>query len=139
MPGARPRAVARHAVTCLLAAVALSACAGSEDGGRDPSESAASPSASTAAAPLELDVVIDSGQVSPTIDRVPLDIGDAVRLSVTSDSADVIHVHGVDRTLDLEAGVPGVLNFVVPPGVPRGVYTVETHGGGLILFEIKIR
>jgi hypothetical protein len=138
MPGSRCRAALRLVLGGLAAALLLTACA--DDGeGAAPDVSSGSPSASPTDGPLELEVEIDSSQVSPTIDRVPLDIGDEVSLTVTSDEADTIHVHGVDRTLVLEPGVPSTVNFVVQAGVPRGVYPVETHGGGLILFEIKVR
>ena len=123
----------------LAAALLLAACADDGGEGSTPSGSSGSPSASSSDGPVVIEVEIDSAQVSPTIDRVPLDIGDEMRLTVTSDAADTIHVHGVDRTLVLEPGVPGTVDFVVPAGVPRGVYSVETHGGGLILFEIKVR
>lgn len=88
---------------------------------------------------MVLDFVINNLQVSPKLNRVPVDIGDTVRLSVTSDVADEIHVHGVEETLVLRAGVESVPEFVVPTGVPRGVYEAEGHNSGLILFELRVR
>jgi hypothetical protein len=117
----------------------LAACADDGGEGSAPDASTGSPSAGSSDEPVVVEVEIDNAQVSPTIGRIAMDIGDEMRLSVTSDEADTIHVHGVDRTLRLEPDVTGEIDFVVPPGVPRGVYAVETHGGGLILFEIKIR
>jgi hypothetical protein len=139
MPGSRRRATLNLAAGGLAVALMLTACADDGGEGSAPGDSSGSPSPGASEGPVEVEVEIDSGQVSPTIGRVPLDIGDEMRLSVTSDAADTIHVHGVDRTLILEPNVEGEIDFVVPPGVPRGVYAVETHGGGLILFEIKIR
>jgi hypothetical protein len=60
-------------------------------------------------------------------------------MGVTSDIDDTIHVHGVERRLVLTAGERGVLDFTIPPGLPRGVYAVEAHDGGLILFELRVR
>jgi hypothetical protein len=31
------------------------------------------------------------------------------------------------------------LNFTIPPGVPHGVYTVETHATRVVLFEMRVR
>ncbi len=127
----------RFAAGSLTLAISLSACA---DGANDPPSSEPSESGSDSGEePVDLEFVIDNLQVSPAIGRVPVDIGDAVRLSVTSDVDDSIHVHGVERFLVLTADEPGVLDFTVPPGLARGVYPVEAHDGGVLLFELRVR
>lgn len=133
----------RHpaATACAVAvsALLLSACGGTaEDPPWDTTEPVVSLTSPADDGPLEIEVEVDSLQVSPTLDRVKLDIGDEVRLTVTSDVDDVVHVHGVDRQLVLEGGEPGVLEFEVPPGVPAGRYDVEVHSGAVVLFEIRI-
>jgi hypothetical protein len=134
MPGSPRRAAVRVASGCLVAALALSACSG-DGGGGDPPDS----TAPTSEGPLALEVVIDNLQVSPTLNRVGVDIGDEVILSVTSDIDDTIHVHGVERQLVLTAGEQGSIDFSIPPGLQRGVYPVEAHDGGLLLFELRVR
>ena len=131
MPGWRRRGVALTGA--LVTAIMLSACAGDDSpaGPESPSPSGSGP--------LVVEIVIDNLQVSPTLDRVPVDIGDEISLRVTSDTDDTIHVHGVDRQLVLTAGEQCVLDFTIPPGLPRGLYTVEAHSGGLILFELRVR
>jgi hypothetical protein len=138
MPGSSRRAAALLVAGSLIGAITLSGCA-ADDGDGAPAGASGSPSAGQSDEPVVVDFVIDNNQVSPTVNRVPVESGDSVRLSVTSDVADSIHVHGVELTLVLEAGVKGVLEFVVPPGIQHNVYPVEGHNSGLILFELRVR
>lgn len=135
MPGSPRRPAVKLASGCLVAVLSLAACGG---GGGDGDEPPASTSP-TGNEPVVLDMVIDSLQVSPPINRVPVDIGTEVSLSVTSDEDETIHVHGVERRLVLSAGEKGTIDFSIPPGLPRGVYPVEAHDGGVLLFELRVR
>lgn len=132
-----PRLTVTMLATALAATALLSACAA--DGDADPPVGSTSPTASTSDGPIALDFVIENLQVSPTVNRVAVDIGDEVTLGVTSDEDDTAHVHGVERRLILTGGERGVLDFTIPPGLARGVYTVEMHDTGLILFELRVR
>ena len=138
MPGSTRCATAVLAAGSLIGAIMLSGCT-ADDGDGTAAGASGSPSVSASDEPVVVDVVIDNNQVSPTINRVPVQVGDSVRLSVTSDVADSIHLHGVELTLVLKAGVTGVLEFDSPPGIQRNVYPVEAHDSGLILFELRVR
>jgi hypothetical protein len=138
MPGAGRRAALLLAAGALAGLIALSGCASENGAGPEPSASG-SPSASASDEPIAVEFVINNNQVSPTVNRVPVEAGDTVQLSVTSDVADSIHVHGVELFLDLEAGVRGDFEFTIPSGLQRNVYPVEGHNSGLILFELRVR
>lgn len=140
MRGTSRSAVCRIGASAFTLAIMLSACGGAADpqGAADPGEPA-SPSQAAGDGPTIVELVIENNQVSPTLNRLPVDIGDAVRLTVTSDDDESIHVHGVEVWLVLEGGVEGVLEFDIPPGLPRGRYDVEGHESGVLLFELRVR
>jgi len=83
-----------------------------------------------------VDVTVSGGSVSTLQGRVDVEVGAPVRLVVTSDTDDELHVHGVDVEQPLVAGQPTVLEFVPPE---PGVYDVETHDSHLLLVQIAAR
>jgi plastocyanin len=88
------------------------------------------------AAAHEIEVAITDGSVDTAEDSVEVAVGETVRLTVTSDVDDEVHVHGVEQTAELSAGSPTTLEF--SPTEP-GVYEVETHESGLLLFQLIVR
>lgn len=73
----------------------------------------------------EFRIVLSGGlptQDSPTVLRVTR--GDTVRLLVTSDAADELHLHGYDLHLDLEAGTTAELTFTAEHA---GRFEYELH------------
>jgi hypothetical protein len=83
-----------------------------------------------------ISVRIKEGKVEGVPARVEVDRGTPVRLETTSDQRDELHVHGYDKTLQLTPGSPATLQFVAD--VP-GVFEVETHDSGLLLFQLLVR
>lgn len=83
-----------------------------------------------------ISVRISDGKVDGVPARVEVDRGTQVRIEVTSDRRDELHVHGYDKTLQLAPGSPATLQFLAD--VP-GVFEVETHDGGLLLFQLLVR
>jgi plastocyanin len=96
----------------LTAALALTGCGGS----------AAEQGDQTAPAkPVTIDVQIENGQVTPSGERVDVQVGQTVRFVVDSDTADEIHVHSVpehsfrfgpgtrDREFEFKVTRPGVV------------------------------
>ncbi|MFC7306901.1 hypothetical protein ACFQVC_22050 [Streptomyces monticola] len=81
-------------------------------------------------------VTVTDGRVQPPPGRVELDQGDRVRLKVTSDRTDTLHVHGYDKEAALRAGEPGTLTFTADR---TGLFEVETHGSGLVLTQLVVR
>jgi hypothetical protein len=83
-----------------------------------------------------IEVQITHGAVHTAADRVDVLSGEAIRVVVTSDVDDELHVHGADETAVLVAGEPTSLEFSFDE---PGVYEVETHDGGLLLFQLSVR
>ena len=147
MPTTRP---GRHTAALATFAVmlVLTAC-GADDGQGDtaathtptttaPSAPPDTPDASATppAAPHEIEVAITDGSVDTAEDSVEVAVGETVRLTVTSDVDDEVHVHGVEQTAELSAGSPTTLEFSL---AEPGVYEVETHESGLLLFQLIVR
>jgi hypothetical protein len=113
------------------AVLLLAAC------GAPASPSAAPPPASPSApAVVPVDVRVAGGEVQGPGARVEVPVGATVRISVVSDRADELHVHGYDRSLPLVAGTPGVLEVVAD--VP-GVFETELHESGATLPSLEVR
>ncbi|MGH3800293.1 MAG: hypothetical protein ACRDTD_09220 [Pseudonocardiaceae bacterium] len=83
-----------------------------------------------------ISVRISEGKVEGVPARVEVDRGTPVRIEVTSDRSDELHVHGYDKTVQLAPGSPAVAQFVAD--LP-GVFEVETHDSGLLLFQLVVR
>lgn len=76
------------------------------------------------------------GKVSPPIRRVKIAQGSDVRLLVTSDVDEELHVHGYDIRQDLPAGQQATLDFIADE---TGVFEVETEKNGLELVQLEVR
>jgi hypothetical protein len=153
----------------LLAVISLAVLAGCGDGDdptsgptstASPTESSTPDETSTSASPSEepsesetpsetatedgADVEIEVSIVGDTVttepsDRVAVEVGDTVKISVVSDVADELHVHGYDLTLDLEPGVPAELLFEVTGDPGPGLYEVELEEEHRLLFQLEVR
>jgi hypothetical protein len=157
---ARTRRCALELATVLAATAALATgCGGTADEpavvstgpthaeAADPAEGVTTPAEPTQPATEEstgeaddgatvVEVTVSGGSVSTPQSRVDVEVGAPVRLVVTSDTDDELHVHGVDIEQPLVAGQPTVLEFV--PAEP-GLYDVETHDSHLLLVQIAAR
>ena len=153
---ANRRRLASHVA---LAALGLGACGGAEEGtststsstassattSRAPASSAATTApTTTAAAPTTagvapgarvVAVTVREGSVEGGARRESVDLGDQVRLQVTSDVADEVHVHGYDLRADVPAG--GSVDVEFAADLP-GVWEVELEGRGLTLVELAV-
>lgn len=83
-----------------------------------------------------ISVRVVDGDVRPAPGRVEVERGARVRIEVTSDQPDELHVHGYDETARLRAGEPARVQFVADQ---TGLFEVETHHGGLTLFQLLVR
>lgn len=97
---------------------------------------AASPPPSPSAVPTTVTVTVRSGQVVEGPAEVEVGVGERVRLTVVSDRADQIHVHGYDRTAPVSAG--GTATVMFTADIP-GQFEVELEQSGLQLFELVVR
>jgi hypothetical protein len=130
----------------LVIVSAFTACGGGDDsagnGGSPPVPSASADTEGTKAAsqPADAAAVIDvrvmSGEVTGVDDIVDVAVGDDVRLEVTADVDDEVHVHGYDRVDAVAPGNNAVLRFTAD--IP-GVFEVELESAGTVLFELRVR
>ena len=94
---------------------------------------AAAADASTVTA---ITVTIVDRVVTPPPARIDLAKGQTVRITVTSDVADMVHVHGYDKSVTLVPATAGVIEFVADQD---GLFEVETHGQQLQLCQLAVR
>jgi plastocyanin len=102
-----------------------------------PPRSPAAASASASPSEVrEVEVTVANGVVDTATERVEVATGETVRLVVTSDIDDELHVHGAASTqAELRAGQPTTLevSFDEP-----GVYYVELHESGILLLQLEV-
>ena len=138
-------------VLLLATAVLLTGCAGVDKATSDPQRSDASgatekstttaPSASASAtsappaAGSSINVTFAGGQVSGDSGRVPVEASAQVTITVSSDVADEIHLHGYDLSADVGPEAPGTLTFQA--SIP-GVFEAELENRGTVLFTIQV-
>ncbi|RJL34604.1 hypothetical protein [Bailinhaonella thermotolerans] len=92
----------------------------------------------TAAAKADetITVRIAGGRVSPPPGRVEIAKGRRVRIEVTGDKPDTVHVHGFDIERALTPGTPAVVEFTADR---TGLFEVETHDSRLVLTQLVVR
>ena len=61
--------------------------------------------------------------------------GQTVRITAVSDVSESLHVHGYDKTLDLKPGKPGSVEFKTST---KGIFEVETHESGKLVFKLQV-
>ena len=132
-------------VPVLLALTAVTAACGGSSGSSSasavPSPSLA-PSAKAVASGVASDtaqqtvsLTVSGGKVTGDTGRVKVSLGTRVRITVTSDVADEIHVHLYDLTQEISANQPGSIEFVADK---PGVVEVELEHAKLPLTHLEI-
>ena len=129
----------------LIVTLLVAGC-GSDDDPATTATPSSSPPTSTSNAPMtpsetafagtEIVVAVKNGKVSPPTHRVKVAVGTAIRLLVTSDTADEVHVHGYDIEKALPAGQQVTVDFTADQ---NGIFEIETHEGGLQLAQLEVR
>jgi hypothetical protein len=99
-----------------------------------PVPTSASPSAP--AVDKQITVTVAKKKVTPPTGRVEVAKGSLVRVTVTSDVADELHIHGYDLPVKLPAGAPASIEFRADK---TGLFEVETHESHLVLFQLLVR
>jgi plastocyanin len=85
---------------------------------------------------VQITVSVRDGKVTPKPRRVTVSLGDQIRLQVTSDVDDELHVHGFDVEEPLEAGRTTTVELTADQ---QGVFEVETHETELELLQLEVR
>jgi type IV pilus biogenesis protein CpaD/CtpE len=135
-------------LAALAGSALLAGCAGTDPGSdaRSGGTSTAAPMTSAAPSATEdvptsatgqrIEVRATGGAVSGDTGRVPVAVGTAVTLVVTSDAADEVHVHGYDLQTELAPGTPAELVF---DATLPGVFEVELHESGTVLLTLQVQ
>lgn len=71
-----------------------------------------------------MDIVLSQGRVEGGARTLKLKRGETVLLTVTSDADDELHVHGVDKHLQLAPGKTASMEILAEK---TGRFTVEVH------------
>jgi FtsP/CotA-like multicopper oxidase with cupredoxin domain len=122
-----------------VAATVLAGCGGEPAPG--PAPAASTPAAALSGGPSpavdrQITVSIVQKKVTPATGRIEVSKGSTVQLTVTSDVADQLHVHGYDLAAELVPGVPASVRFRADT---TGLFEVETHTTDLVLFQLLVR
>lgn len=128
--------IRRIALALTLAAILLLAGCGGDGAANTPSSTATTTPSESAFAGTEIVVALTNGKVVPATHRVKVAEGTQVRLLVTSDKADEVHVHGFDILKDVSAGQQATLDFTADQ---TGVFEVEGEQSGLQLLQLEVR
>ena len=105
--------------------------------------SAASPSASPSEAPRPtppsntqvVEVSLKDGKATPNGDRLTVDKGTILRLEITSDHDDEVHVHGYDVEIPVTAGAT-VKKEITLDQVGR--FEIESHEPALTIVQLVV-
>lgn len=138
--------VAVSLATLITLTVGAAACSGGNEQGNQaattsptaPTESATQPNILPTSDETVIEVSVAAGRVTPSPDRrVEVARGNNVRIVITSDHADEVHVHGYDLEQSVAAGRPTTIEFVADQ---PGSFEVEMHeiDPGL-LFTLLVR
>jgi hypothetical protein len=123
----------RSARSGLVAIVLMATLAACSSGGNGQDQSSAAPTGSSG--PQTIQVRVTGDQVQTAEQRVKVKLGTEVRLEVTADRADEVHLHGYDRKVGAEPGKPAVLDFMADT---PGVFEVELEEASLKLVELHV-
>jgi hypothetical protein len=119
-----------------VAVGALSGCGHAQDGANAPGSQPAGAAAAPAAPTVHtINIKVRGGKASGDTGRVAVPLGSPVIVSVTSDAADEIHVHGYDRKAKIPAGATGSVAFNANTA---GVFEVELEGSKLQLLQLQV-
>lgn len=129
--------------TVLAFALLTAACGGEAEpgsgattAGAAPGTASAAPSAATSAADVaEIRVTVAGGKVSPRPSVHKIRLGQTVRLVVTVDKADEVHVHGYELEREVAPGKPATVDFRADQA---GTFEVETHESDLQLLQLQV-
>lgn len=81
-------------------------------------------------------ITVRDGRPVGGVKRIRLASGRTVRLAVTADAPEEIHVHGYDIERQLTPGRAARLRF---PAELEGIFEIELHGTGTPIAELEVR
>lgn len=123
MSGRTSRLIAVVAV--LAAAFLLASCGANEPTARP-----------TATGPAkELTAAIAKGNVTPSAERIEVKVGTIVKITVTTDAEDELHVHGYDKKLTVIPSQARTLTFLADK---TGRFEIEFHKADKLIYQLVV-
>lgn len=128
------RGLARLAPLVLVLAAGLTACGGND---ADPaSTGSSSPSASSDGDSVSIDVTREGDTFTPNGERVELEVGQTLVLTITADVAGEMHVHSTpEQEVSYDAGTSEHEITIDRPGVVE----VESHDPDTVVLQLEVR
>lgn len=117
-----------HRPSALLAAVVMTVVVALAGCGSTP--------AAPPGEPVTLTAELADGGVTVPEEAPEVSRGTEVTLQVTSDGPAEVHVHGFDEYIRLDAAGTGEVTFTAD--IP-GVFEIETHDTGLLIYRLAVR
>ena len=96
----------------------------------------APPTTTQAPETVELNYVIVGGQSQGGIARDSVTQGQDVVITVTSDVADEVHLHGYDLSADVAPGAPATIRFTADA---PGRFEIELENSAVQIAELEVR
>ena len=128
------RGLARLAPLVLVLAAGLTACGGND--ADPPATGSSSPSASSDDDSVSIEVTREGDTFTPNGERVELEVGQTLVLTIDSDVAGELHVHSTpEQEVTYDAGTSEHEITVDRPGVVE----VESHGPDLVVLQLEVR
>jgi hypothetical protein len=111
-------------VAVAVVAFVIAKPGGGDDKGSSSSGNSGSTTTASKVGPRVFRITLRDGKPAGGEQRLVVKKGEAVRLTVTSDSPDEVHVHGPDIEKEIGPGKPGRYAFTA---TVEGVFDVESH------------
>lgn len=89
-----------------------------------------------ASGPVTIQIAITDTGVTPSGDSIDVSKGQTVTLSITSTHADVVHVHGFDLEIPVDASAPVTRQFTADK---VGRFEIESHNPVSIIARLNVR
>ena len=100
-----------------------------------PSVSPSGPATTAAQADVVITATVAGGKITPNTQTVKAKQGQSVMVTVTSDEADELHIHGYDKEVELQPGKPGSVTFTADT---KGTFEIETHESGKLVAKLIV-
>ena len=78
---------------------------------------------------------VADGKINPSTRTIKAKQGQKVLVTVTSDQADELHIHGYDKEVELQPGKPGSVTFTADT---KGTFEIETHESGKLVAKLIV-
>ena len=129
------RGLARLAPVVLVLAAGLTACGG-DDADPPAPTSSSSPSASSDGDSVAVEVTREGDTFTPNGERVEMEVGQTLVLTIDADAAGELHVHSTpEQEVAYEAGTSEHEITIDRPGVVE----VESHDPDIIVLQLEVR